>query len=211
MSKIKVCGMRDAANIRAVEALGVDMMGFIFWPGSKRYCETKPDYLPAVDRVGVFVNAPVEDVVARFLDYGLAAIQLHGDEDRQYIMQLRSAIGALPEEQYRPYRLIKAIPMRMQEDLAQCEPFVGFVDMFLFDTASAGYGGTGKQFDWHLLDGYRFMTPFLLSGGIGPDSVAALREFKHPCCEGYDLNSRFEQEPGLKEVERLRVFLNQLK
>lgn len=209
---IKVCGMTDSANIRAVEALGIDMMGFIFWPKSKRFCAEKPDYLPNhCKRVGVFVNASIEDVVQKYVEYGLDAIQLHGDEDKLYVRDLRKAIGALPEDQFHAYQLIKAVSVSDTSDFkAKCEPLVGFVDYFLFDTPSAGRGGTGKNFDWSLLNAYQYPTPFLLSGGIGLESLPKLRRFKHPFCEGFDLNSCFETEPGMKDVSKIRNFLVEL-
>lgn len=215
--QIKVCGMRDAANIQAVEALGVNWMGFIFWPKSKRCCQEKPAYLPGMTdadpaqrtkRVGVFVNAEIGEVVEKYLEYKLDAIQLHGDEDRKYVFMLRGAIGALSEEQFHPYQLIKAVSLKKAQDIeAKCESLVGFVDYFLFDTPSAGYGGTGTTFDWKLLEQYKYMTPFFLSGGIGLETLPAVKAFEHPCCQGFDLNSRFETAPGLKDVSKLREFL----
>ncbi|MBQ0057790.1 MAG: phosphoribosylanthranilate isomerase [Bacteroidales bacterium] len=210
--KIKVCGMTDSANIRDVEALGVEWMGFIFWPQSKRCCSVRPDYLPEhCKRVGVFVNAEVDDIVRHYLEYRLDAIQLHGDEDKMYVWKLRQALGALPDDQFRPYQLIKAVSLTSKADIAQkCEPLVGFVDLFLFDTPTAGRGGSGRTFDWSMLAAYNLMTPFLLSGGIGPESVDAVRSFSHPCCEGIDLNSRFESAPGIKDISKLREFIVQL-
>jgi len=207
---IKVCGMRDADNIRAVEAVLCDTqatekwMGFIFWDPSKRNCAVKPDYLPVdCKRVGVFVNAEVEDIVSHAVEYGLTHVQLHGDENRQYIMQLRQALAAANNRCV----IIKALALKESKDVEKCEPYVGFVDYFLFDTPTAGRGGSGNSFDWSLLAGYRMMTPFLLSGGIGPDSSEALKQFNHPCWEGIDLNSKFESAPGIKDAAKLREFL----
>lgn len=207
---VKVCGMREAQNIRDVEALGVNWMGFIFWPQSKRLCSEVPAYLPvACKRVGVFVNAEVEEIVEKTVAYGLDIIQLHGDESRPYIMQLRQALYAHPALTDGPVRqIVKAMSLKEKSDLQRCEPYVGFVDYFLFDTPSAGYGGTGRQFDWQLLSEYNCMTPFILSGGIGPDSVEALKAFQHPCLAGIDLNSRFEVSPGLKDVPAIASFLD---
>lgn len=205
--------MREAGNIREVESLGIDWMGFIFWPQSSRYCSVKPDYLPkSCKRVGVFVNADVLDIVDKYLEYHLDAIQLHGDEDKVYVWQLRKALGAVGDANFHPYQLIKAVSLTSAADFSsKCEPLVGFVDYFLFDTPTSGRGGSGRSFDWSLLDSYRLMTPFLLSGGIGSDSVESLNSFEHPCCEGFDLNSRFESEPGMKDVARLRTFLAELR
>ena len=201
---IKVCGMREADNIRAVEALGIDWMGFIFWDKSPRNCVPSPDYLPTrCKRVGVFVNAGVDEIVQRANEFRLDFIQLHGDEDRRYIMQVRQALAATGVK----CGVIKALAIKTENDLKRCEDYVGFVDYFLFDTPTAGRGGSGRQFDWSLLANYRLMTPFLLSGGIGPESASAIKEFNHPCCEGIDLNSRFETAPGRKDVSKLREFI----
>lgn len=207
---VKVCGMTSAENIKAVEAVLADTkatekwMGFIFWEPSKRNCAVKPDYLPAdCRRVGVFVNAEVEDVVKHAVEYGLSVIQLHGDENRMYIMALRQALAAANNK----CTIVKALSLKEAKDIEKCEPYVGFVDYFLFDTPTTGRGGSGTSFDWKLLDNYRMMTPFLLSGGIGLDSVESLKQFNHPCWEGIDLNSKFESAPGIKDAKKLREFL----
>ena len=210
--KIKVCGMRDAENIRKIESLGIDWMGFIFWEPSKRCCRKKPDYLPTgCKRVGVFVNASVYDVLDKYLEYDLDVIQLHGDEDKFYVWQLRQALGAVGNDKFHHYQIIKAVSVTSASDFRKkCEPLVGFVDYFLFDTPTTGRGGSGRTFDWSVLDAYSYMTPFLLSGGIGPDSVSAVRAFSHPCCEGIDLNSCFEIEPGIKDYDLLKEYIEQI-
>lgn len=207
---IKVCGMRDAQNIREVEALGIDWMGFIFWKPSKRYCAQKPEYLPEnCKRVGVFVNAEIDEIVDKCKEYRLDLIQLHGKEDRAYVIQLRRAlaeaeIGNIP-------LFIKAFALQSQDDLKKCDQYVGFVDYFLFDTPTPGYGGSGKNFDWSMLETYTLFTPFLLSGGIGPDSADLVNAFNNPFCAGIDLNSKFESAPGLKDVEKLKAFIPQVR
>ena len=215
---IKVCGMRDADNIRAVESVLAETgqtawMGFIFYKPSPRYCAERPDYLPNhCKRVGVFVNEPVEEVTKRVQEFGLQVVQLHGNEDRLYVMQLRQALSQLRQtagEEGTDWGkvVVKAFQIKNDSDFAACEPLVGFVDYFLFDTPTADYGGSGQQFDWSLLNNYRLMTPFLLSGGIHPDCADALHQFSHPCWEGIDLNSRFELAPGMKDVKKIREFL----
>ena len=203
---IKVCGMRDASNIRAVEQeVSPDCMGFIFYPKSPRYVAAPPDYLPtACDRVGVFVNAELNFILDRVCDYGLHAIQLHGEESPEYIRRLRCRI---PDRMM----IIKALSVG-GPDSGEVEtltaPYLSCVDFFLFDTPSAGYGGSGKAFDWSALQSYRGSVPFILSGGIGPGSLEELRAFRHPRCVGIDLNSRFETEPGIKDVALLRDFIH---
>ena len=196
---IKVCGMRDADNIREVEMLGIDMMGFIFWPKSSRCVSQRPDYLPKhVKRVGVFVDEDPEQVKQLAADYGLDYIQLHGQESPAYIFQL----GGL--------HIIKAFNIATVEDLQQTQPYEGLVDYFLFDTKGKSVGGNGEKFNWDVLDAYQGSTHFLLSGGIGPDDAANVKAFHHPKCIGIDLNSRFEVTPGHKDINKLKRFLEQL-
>ena len=202
---VKVCGMRDASNILAVEQeVSPDCMGLIFYPKSPRYVAAPPDYLPtSCDRVGVFVNADLNFILDRICDYGLHAIQLHGEESPEYIRNLRRRI---PDRMV----IIKALAVGTpdsQELEALTAPYMPCVDFFLFDTPSAGYGGSGKAFDWSGLQYYRGPVHFILSGGIGPDSHEALRAFRHPLCVGIDLNSRFETEPGVKDVALLQDFI----
>ena len=193
---IKVCGMREADNIREVEALGIDMMGFIFWPKSSRYVSQRPDYLPKrVKRVGVFVDEDPEQVKRMAGAYGLDYIQLHGQESPSYIFQLRGL------------HVIKAFNISTAEDLIQTQPYEGLVDYFLFDAKGKSVGGNGEKFNWDVLDAYQGNTPFLLSGGIGPDDTERVNAFHHPKCIGIDLNSRFELSPGLKDVAKLKEFM----
>ena len=196
---IKVCGMRDAENIREAESLGIDLMGFIFWPKSSRNVSERPAYLPTrCKRVGVFVDASLEEIRQHVEEYQLDLIQLHGHESLAFAESLR------------PLSLIKAFNIACAEDLRQTEAYEGVVDYFLFDTKGKVVGGNGVKFDWSVLSAYQGSTPFLLSGGIGPDDVEAVNGFRHPQCIGIDLNSRFEVEPALKVIPKLRQFINQL-
>ena len=188
--------MREADNIRDVEALGIDMMGFIFWPKSSRYVSQRPDYLPKrVKRVGVFVDEDPEQVKRLADDYALDYIQLHGQESPSYIFQLRGL------------HVIKAFNISIAEDLLQTQPYEGLVDFFLFDAKGKSVGGNGEKFNWDVLDAYQGATPFLLSGGIGSDDAERVNAFYHPKCIGIDLNSRFELSPGLKDVAKLKEFM----
>ena len=188
--------MREADNIRAVEALGIDMMGFIFWPKSSRYVSQRPDYLPKrVKRVGVFVDEDPEQVKRLADDYALDYIQLHGQESPSYIFQLRGL------------HVIKAFNISTAEDLLQTQSYEGLVDFFLFDAKGKSVGGNGEKFNWDVLDAYQGATPFLLSGGIGSDDAERVNAFYHPKCIGIDLNSRFELSPGLKDVAKLKEFM----
>ena len=208
---IKVCGMRDAENIREVEALGIDLMGFIFWTKSSRYVSERPAYQPTkCKRVGVFVDEDIETVKRIADEYALDYIQLHGHESPDYIRALR-VVDGFPVD----IHLIKAISVSGRDDIATYKSYEGLVDYFLFDTKCPSVGGSGQQFDWSVLSAYDGNTPFLLSGGIGPDDAPRLRAlsvldgFPVEKCAGIDLNSRFELAPGLKDVTALQKFLNE--
>ena len=204
---IKVCGMREADNIREVEQLltincqlSINWMGFIFWPRSSRYVSEKPDYLPiSCKRVGVFVDEDIEQVKRTADEFQLDMIQLHGHERPDYIRQLSGR------------KFIKAFNIATKEDLEATKPYEGIVDYFLFDTKGPSVGGNGAKFDWTVLADYVGETPFLLSGGIGPDDAQVLTSHLSPLtskkCVGIDLNSRFEITPGLKDINKLKEFI----
>lgn len=197
---VKVCGMRDAQNIRDVEKLGVDWIGMIFWPQSKRFVAEVPSYLPKHQkRVGVFVDAPLEDIRQHISDYQLNIIQLHGQESPDYVKALK------------PHTTIKAFNIAKADDLVQTEQYEEIADYFLFDTKGQMVGGNGQKFDWSVLTAYHGKTPFLLSGGIGLDDAESINSFHHPSCIGIDLNSRFEVSPAFKDIDKLKTFLGKIK
>lgn len=231
---IKVCGMRDAQNIREVAGLDIDMMGFIFWPRSSRFVPMIssqagiiPDYSPErlsravnadgsvgyvfpkhIKRVGVFVDEMPQTIITYVYNYSLDYIQLHGQETPTLIDNLRRSIvpDIAPS-----IKIIKAFGISSPDDLAQCEAYEGHADLFLFDTRTPLKGGSGQQFDWSVLQAYHGSTPFLLSGGIGPDDAQRVKAFHHPQCIGIDVNSKFETAPAMKNVELLRPFIKQIK
>ena len=197
---VKVCGLRDSQNIGEIALLGVDWIGMIFWPRSKRFVAAPPSPLPDnVRRVGVFVDASLEDVRQHIHDYGLDLVQLHGQESPDYVNDLK------------PFPVIKAFNIATADDLLQTKAYEGIADYFLFDTKGKAVGGNGEKFDWSVLNHYQGTTPFLLSGGIGPDDAESVRTFRHPKCIGVDLNSRFEIEPALKDVGEIKRFLEKIK
>lgn len=211
--------MRDADNIRDISALGVDMIGLIFYPPSPRYVQQFssgagiiPDYAPDMGktplRVGVFVDDMPQNIVTRVYNYKLDYIQLHGNEPRETLENLRATI----DPDIKPnIKIIKAISVSSVEDINKYKEYVGAADLFLFDTKCKTVGGSGEQFDWQVLQAYDGDVPFLLSGGIGPDDAERVRNFHHPKCIGIDLNSKFEIEPALKDVEKLKQFLVKVK
>ena len=207
---IKVCGMRNGGNIRRVEQLSPDWMGFICWPGSARNVQGVPSYLPTTcRRVGVFVNASPEDVLERIASFGLNLVQLHGQETPAYCRAIKERAEA---EAGHPVQLIKAFAMKPDAPFPATQAYESCCDYFLFDTyAGARAGGSGRAFDWRRLQDYQGTVPFLLSGGIGPEHLETLRQVDHPLCVGVDLNSRFEVSPALKDVPRLDAFSKALR
>ena len=195
---IKVCGMRDAENIRAVEREAApDWMGFIFYAPSPRYVAERPDYLPEeCRRVGVFVRATYREIISRVEAFGLQAVQLHGEVYPEQCRKLRE----------RGLTVLRALPV--DEHLAVAtQQYEGCVDYFLFDTPTPLHGGSGLRYDWKKLQVYHGHTPFLLSGGLKADLLKELLHFRHPRWAGIDLNSGFEMAPALKDVQTLKPFI----
>ncbi len=206
---IKVCGMRNAENIRLVERLAPDWMGFICWSGSSRFVGDTPDYMPdTCSRAGVFVNPSPEEIQDYVARLGLDTIQLHGKESPEFCKEIkalrRSKNGS-------PLQLIKAFSIAADGKFPATAAYEDCCDYFLFDTHCATVGGSGRTFDWDCLKQYRGKRPFLLSGGIGEEHAGALKRFSHPMWAGVDLNSRFEDSPAVKNVEKLRNFIHQLR
>ena len=198
----KVCGMRDPANIRAIEALGVDWLGLIFYPPSPRYVSTKPDYLPQrAKSVGVFVDADITTITRKVADYGLRLVQLHGNESPDQCRELKNAVPEID--------IIKAFSIKDAGSLAATKPYedCGAVAYFLFDTCCPGKGGSGQTFDHSLLHEYHGNIPFLLSGGLSPANAKEVKAITHPMLIGYDLNSRFETAPAVKDPGLVKQFI----
>ncbi len=203
---IKVCGMREAENIRAVEYTGIQWMGFIFYPPSPRYVSERPDYMPeSVQRIGVFVNDSVENIIRTVLDFGLHAVQLHGKESPEFCKELLDAFHVAGKE----IMLIKAFSIGEKRELEQTVPYEPYCRYFLFDTPCLGYGGSGQSFNWNILSAYKGHTPFLLSGGLSYKQLPALKEFTHPQWAGIDLNSGFEKRPAYKDALLLQTFIQE--
>lgn len=200
----KTCGMRDPQNIRDIEALGVDWMGFIFYPPSPRYVAEKPSYLPnKTKRVGVFVDADMEFISQRVEDFQLDLIQLHGQESADFCNDLRRAFPKVG--------LIKALSIKNASSLNATETYEGIIDYFLFDTFCKEKGGSGRTFDHSLLREYHGCTPFLLSGGISLDNIDIISHVKHPKLIGYDLNSCFETAPAVKDPQKILQFIQKIR
>lgn len=214
--------MREGENIRQVAELGVDWIGMIFWDKSPRNVTMIPTYAGIIPdranvqrstfdvqckRVGVFVDEMPQSIITRVVNFQLDIVQLHGHETPTMIRNLRQTL----DPDIRPgVKFIKAISVGGRDDIAVYKDYKDCVDYFLFDTKCKTVGGSGEQFDWSVLDAYDGDMPFLLSGGIGPDDAKRVRNFNHPKCIGIDLNSRFETEPALKDIQKLKSFLEQL-
>ena len=194
--------MRDGDNIRAVESLGIDWMGFIFYPPSKRFVEVMPEYLPKkIKRVGVFVNESIATILEKVESFQLDIVQLHGDESPELCQQLTN----------KGVKVMKAFGIDTTFPSEKIGQYYGCCDYFLFDTQTSDYGGSGKKFNWNILQNYQGNTPFLLSGGIGANDVQTIREFSHPQCIGIDINSQFELSPANKDIQSIHQFIKSLK
>lgn len=197
--KLKVCGMREKKNLQGLIELEPDFIGFIFYPKSPRYVgKLSKDLLhnvpDSIHKVGVFVNEPLASVLDIADSYNLNYIQLHGDEDESYASMLKD----------RGLKIIKAF--QVKEDIPpQALNYQEVADYFLFDTASEKYGGSGRQFNWDILEDYALSVPFLLSGGIRLEHIDRIKQMTIPMLRGIDVNSGFELSPALKDLDQLKT------
>jgi phosphoribosylanthranilate isomerase len=206
-AKLKICGMRDPSNIMEVAALQPDYLGFIFYPKSKRFVgNLSPAILEALPKnickTGVFVDEQLHQVQEYILKYKLSAVQLHGNECPNYCKALKKLNPAI--------QLIKAFGVGESFDFNILNPYQKNVDYFLFDTQTPDHGGSGKSFNWNLLKGYTLAVPYFLSGGIGLGSLEDLEQINEKNLYAIDVNSKFELEPGLKDIAKLTEFKNKL-
>jgi phosphoribosylanthranilate isomerase len=210
--RIKVCGMTNADQVMQLDEMGVEFAGFIFYPKSPRYvyrsmprAEIKKIRGKGINKVGVFVNASIEEVLEAVDDCGLYLVQLHGDETPKYCEKIANYVT-----------VVKAFRLREDDNvLWKVKDYRDIADMFLFDTEGAGYGGTGRKFDWDLLKDLSIGKPYFLSGGIEPEDIEKLKTFSgEPAAKdlfSIDINSRFETSPGVKDMEKLKLFIEAVK
>ena len=214
--KIKVCGITDINQAIALEAMGVDCIGFIFYAPSKRYVlnslqlsDIKNFTSSNAKKGGVFVNEPIEDVINMVKNAGLDMLQLHGDEDLAYYTALRAQLAAASLQNV---QLIKVF--RVGDKMPDIAAFENSADYFLFDTDSKMYGGTGAHFNWELIKGNSIGKPYFLSGGIGPNDVGGIEVMKKTKAGkdlfALDINSQFELAPGNKNLEKIKSFIDAL-
>ncbi len=198
--------MTAPGNILKALRLRPDYFGLIFHRSSRRHAfglepETTAALGGMVRFVGVFVNYTEDEIVSLAEEYHLAVLQLHGDESPELCDKLRD----------RGYEVWKAVGISSAGDFERLGSYVGSVDRFVFDSKSEGRGGSGRKFDWSLLDGYDLPTDFMLGGGIGPENAGLISSLTHPHLAGLDLNSRFELSPGIKDTELLNKFIKQIR
>ena len=204
--QIKVCGLKYEENIKEINSLDINYMGFIFYKNSSRYIDDSLGFdfmrtIPKhITKVGVFVNEIVYSILNTIAHYDLDMVQLHGDESEIFCAELK------------PYaKIMKAIRIQDNFDFKSLEKYLPHVDYFLFDTDTKNYGGSGKQFNWEILKQYKLNIPFLLSGGIDLDSAEKINQLNHPQLKAIDINSKFEIEAGLKDSEKIKTFITKLK
>ncbi|MCH2032444.1 MAG: phosphoribosylanthranilate isomerase [Tenacibaculum sp.] len=203
--KLKVCGMKYVDNIRQVAELKPDYLGFIFYERSKRNFEgIIPEIPKGIKKTGVFVNEYLEILVSLAEEYKLEALQLHGDESVAYIQEIKKHLPKV--------EIIKVFGIKDTFDFSILEAYESEVDYFLFDTKGKERGGNGVVFDWTVLKNYPSAKPFFLSGGIGLEEVTAVKEISKTNLPIYaiDVNSKFETEPGLKSIKKLKKFKNEI-
>lgn len=188
---VKVCGIKYPDNREALEPLPIDILGFIFYPRSPRFVgDAAPEQVARLtatnkDRAGIFVNAPVTEILHYAENFRLTHIQLHGEEQPADGITLVST----------GFKVIKTISVSSPDDFILTKPWVGVADYFLFDTRTTIPGGSGKKFEWEILAHYQGDVPFFLSGGIKPDDTELITKINHPALMGIDLNSGFEDAP----------------
>lgn len=197
--KIKVCGMKFPDNIAAVAALKPDYIGLIFYPHSPRFVGYVPDeelteLRLSAKKVGVFVDKDFSTIKSIIQKYHLEVVQLHGNEFAETCAALRNTV-----------EVIKAFGVDENFDFDQLKIYEGKIDYFLFDTKTNAHGGSGKTFNWQILQNYQLNTPFFISGGLSLENLEEVLKIEHPAFFGVDLNSQFEFEPGLKDIEKLSI------
>lgn len=205
--KLKVCGLTQLAQIQELISLNIDFLGFIFYEKSPRFVlnHLSLEEIAEINhqgKVGVFVNETVEKIVEISEKANLNFIQLHGDENEEFILRLRQRLSE-------NVKIIKVFRISVQSQKSEVRRFEN-VDYFLFDTDSKAFGGTGKSFDWQILNEIEISKPYFLSGGISIENLENLKILKQKPLV-LDINSKFETEPGIKDLEKIKKFKSLLK
>jgi len=198
---IKVCGLREWSNMLQVDALHPDLMGIIYHHESPRFVKENVIPKTTTPKVGVFVDSSIHHIIHQAGTYDFSYIQLHGVLDLTIARELHR----------KGFKVIKAFSIGQKIENSFMQKFVPYCTYFLLDTKGDKPGGTGIKFNWQILENYQLETPFLLSGGIGPEDVELIKSIHHPAFEGVDINSRFETSPGVKNIELIKMFINEIK
>ncbi|MBZ9652123.1 phosphoribosylanthranilate isomerase [Psychroflexus montanilacus] len=207
--KVKVCGMKHPENIKALAELDIDYMGFIFYKKSPRFAETVVEVPENIQKVGVFVNEDIDAILEKVKSYGLKLIQLHGHETPAFCEQLNQVLAESGKSEV---QLWKVFSIQSPSDFEGIEAYGFYVHGYLLDTKGQYRGGNGQKFDWQLLEQFNFTKPVMLSGGIGPEDAEQVSElYKKGLIAGVDINSGFEEEPGLKNITLVHKFLQNLR
>jgi phosphoribosylanthranilate isomerase len=206
--KIKVCGLRDIGNVEELSNSSPDYFGYIFYKKSKRYVGENFSFpqINNIKNVAVFVNEEIHTVNKIVSNNKVDIIQLHGNESVEYIKEIKAS-------DYQ-FEIIKTFSVTDKLDESLLKTYTECCNYFLFDSSSHNFGGTGLKFDWNVLNNYKLEIPFFLSGGISPEDVNAILQLKKQLGNvlyGIDINSRFEIEVGLKDVDKVSNFINQIK
>ena len=202
---VKICGIKDEDNLEELSELKFEMIGLNFYPPSKRFLSyDRTDFIDGIPshirKVGVVVNENIDKVYSLVTDFELDDIQLHGSESISYCEEVAEFCN-----------IIKAFGIEEGMDIDELVEGYEMCSYLLFDTKSKNHGGTGRKFDWNTLDSYTGLTPFLLSGGIGPADYEQILELEHSSLVGVDINSKFEIEPGIKNIDLIAEFLEEIK
>ncbi len=203
--KLKVCGMKYQENIAEVASLKPDYLGFIFYEKSARFVQSETPLISnKIKKTGVFVNASHGYIREQIETHKLEAVQLHGEETPEFCKELTKL----------NVEIIKVFSIKNTFDFGVLAPYETVCDYFLFDTKGALPGGNGMVFNWEILKGYPSTKPYFLSGGIGLEQLENIEAFKNSeiakYCYALDVNSKFEVEAGLKNIEKLKEFKSQL-
>ena len=205
--KVKICGMKFPKNILEIGALQPDYMGFIFYPKSKRFVGENfsiksIEKLPkSIKKVGVFVNESVKNVLENISKYKLDAIQLHGNESVETCASIKE----------KGIEVIKVFSVDNYFNFEEVLPFEAVSDYFLFDTKTEKYGGSGKVFNWEILEKYTVSKPFFLSGGLGLDNLNTITKITHPALVGLDFNSKLEDKNYKKISEEVSELIHKIR
>ena len=201
---VKVCGLNNRNNILDISKMNIDLMGFIFYNNSPRYFNNALNFdevrqIPkTIKKVGVFVNASINNLLNTIAHYDLDFVQLHGNENPEYCKELMQYV-----------KVIKTISVNDKNSILEINNYTNVCTYFLFDTASPSYGGTGHPFNWQLLEETTIDIPFFISGGVSIENITEIKNLNFKNFVGVDVNSKFEINPGLKDLNKIQQLIKE--